>query len=87
MSTLSMTEESTKLWNREACENTTRALVAAPHTLWQALLARIARKWLLRRLSRHDARLLRDMGFDPSEVYGEFEGTLYELHGDCWRRL
>lgn len=87
MSTFLMTEDTPEPWDREACENTTRALVTAPHTLWQAIAARFARKSLLRKLSRHDPHLLRDMGFDPSEVYGEFEGTLYELHGDCWRRM
>jgi len=41
----------------------------------------------LRRLARMSPRLLRDMGFDPAEIYGAVDGTWDEVTPGTYRRL
>ena len=48
--------------------------------LWRNEVTRRERRRLLRRLARHDARLIADMGIDVEEVGGAVEGTWDEWH-------
>lgn len=64
-----------------------RALAAALAGLWSRYLKRRADRRTLRQLRRLDARTLRDMGFEPAEIYGTRIGTIGEIHGDAWKGL
>jgi uncharacterized protein YjiS (DUF1127 family) len=69
------------------------ARIIRPHAfaqlraLWHAWHAHRAQKRSLARLEQLDARLLRDMGFEPAGIYGARRDTIGEIHGDAWRGL
>ena len=86
MTTLTMTDSPATL-STEACEAATRSAFALPRRLWRTMAERFVRRRTLRKLYRLDPHILRDMGFDPAEVYGMYEGTLGEVHGDRFRCL
>ena len=87
MTTLSMTDSLPDTLGTEACETATRSAFALPRRLWTTIVERIVRRRTLRKLYRLDPHILRDMGFDPAEVYGMYEGTFGEVHGDRFRGL
>jgi uncharacterized protein YjiS (DUF1127 family) len=84
MTTLSM--NSSRLRGRTGHATKTWSSPMVPRW-WHALATRLARRRTLRKFYHLSPHLLRDMGFDPAEVYGAFEGTLAEVHGDRWRGL
>ena len=57
------------------------------HLVWHNFVTRRRERRLLVKLSRLDARQLRDMGFDPAAIYGALEGSWDEVHGDRFRGL
>jgi len=64
-----------------ANEKRTGALAA----LWQRLQKRFEDRRTLRKLYHLDPHVLRDMGFEPAEIYSAYEGTFGEVHGDRFR--
>jgi uncharacterized protein YjiS (DUF1127 family) len=62
-------------------------LRAAFAGLWQAWLNHREARHTLRLLQKMDARTLRDMGFEPAEIYGTRLGIIGEIHGDAWKGL
>ncbi len=65
----------------------TSLLRAAFAGLWQAWRNHREARRTLRLLQAMDARTLRDMGFEPAEIYGSRLGTIGEIHGDAWKGL
>lgn len=55
--------------------------------LWQTWLNHREARRTLHMLRNLDARTLRDMGFEPAEIYGTRLGTIGEIHGDAWKGL
>ncbi len=55
--------------------------------LWSSWRQRRADRAALAQLRSFDERTLRDMGFEPAEIYGAHVGTLAEVHGDAWKGL
>ena len=54
---------------------------------WQRLLKKIEDRRTLRKLYHLDPHVLRDMGFEPADIYSAYESTFGEVHGDRFRGL
>ena len=53
-------------------------LFAPLRRLWETIAGRIEERRALHHLYRLDARMLRDMGFDPQAIYAAREGAIGE---------
>ena len=87
MTSLRLTGTNTLSLHAETCASALPSAAQLPAPGWRALADRFIRRRTLRKLYRLSPRLLRDIGIDPAEVYGAFEGRLSEIHGDRWRGL
>ena len=55
--------------------------------LWRRLQKTLEDRRTLRKLYHLDPHVLRDMGFEPAEIYSAYEGAFGEVHGDRFRGL
>ena len=62
-------------------------LLGAAGKLWQSLARKVQERRTLHKLYQLDARLLRDMGFDPDAIYETYEGTIGATFGDRLREV
>lgn len=54
-------------------------------SLWEHMRIWLEERQLKRRLYGMEPHLLRDMGFDPEQIYGAYLGMPAEIHGDRFR--
>jgi uncharacterized protein YjiS (DUF1127 family) len=62
-------------------------LLGAPARLWHSLARKVQERRTLHKLYQLDARLLRDMGFDPDAIYEAYEGSIGATFGDSLREI
>ncbi|HWA18886.1 MAG TPA: DUF1127 domain-containing protein [Devosia sp.] len=55
--------------------------------VWQVWTKHRDTRRTLHYLRQADTRTLRDMGFEPAEIYGSRLGSIGEIHGDAWKGL
>lgn len=64
-----------------------RGFAAFAIAAWKRLQQRIEDRRTLRKLYHLDPHTLRDLGFEPADIYSAYENTFGEVHGDRFRGL